>query len=82
MPEMTCGFCQSYENRRRSRCISLRNDEEEVIREDCCVSLVFRTTRIPFREEERTTTEYDVGGLNFNLNFCPECGRDLRRRSK
>ena len=75
-----CEFCESLEAWKRARRFSNRHDGYK-IKEEYNVALVIRSWT-PQKGKRRAgrLVDYRNQGIGFRLNFCPECGREIRRK--
>lgn len=72
-----CKFCEAYELARRID----RSDLGVNYRHEYTVALVTRSWKKDRGKKTASRlTNYRNKGLGYKLNYCPECGRELRRR--
>lgn len=73
-----CEFCESYKLWNE---IHSSDDEHPKIYHEYTVALVCRSwTKAKGKRRADRTTDYGHKGLGYELNFCPECGKALRRK--
>lgn len=73
MDERKCTFCEAYKYR-----LELDSLEAGLIRKHT-VALISRT-KLPDEKNFRgRITDYNARGAGFKLNYCPECGRSLKK---
>lgn len=82
MPEMTCQFCQAMEDRKQIRDFWRSKGDKETCYEFNVALVIRMWKKARGKSTASRTTDYCYRGIGYKLNFCPECGRDLRRRSK
>lgn len=76
-----CEFCDRLELEKFSR--SLDKGQKPKIYYECTVALVVRSwTKERGKRNAGRLTDYRNQGIGYKLNFCPECGKDLRRADK
>lgn len=83
MEDKTCAFCESLESRKHIRAIWKKHGDEfdKGLRDEYTVALVVHTWhKDRGKRNAGRTTDYRYRGLGYKLNFCPECGRGLKRR--
>ena len=74
MDERKCTFCEAYKYR-----LELDNSTAGLIHK-YTVALVSRAKRPGEKTFFRgRTTDYNAAGAGFKLNYCPECGRSLKK---
>ena len=75
-----CDFCDSLELHKRIRRFD-NQYERTKIKEEYTVALVIRSWT-PQKGKRRAgrSTDYRNQGIGYRLNFCPECGREIRRK--
>ena len=75
-------FCTAYINWRNVQ--EFKKNNEQYYREDAhllyeiVVALVVRKWRKGQKNHASRMTDYRYRGCGYKLNYCPECGRDLR----
>ena len=82
MTDKPCAFCEAlmeYKNIRAFFDQSLKKEHKERIYEDYTVALVIRSYVKGKKRTAGRTTDYRNQGIGYQLNFCPECGRRLKR---
>lgn len=78
--EHSCRFCDSYE---RAKQINEFNRFSDGHRHDAIYSVAFvKRYKIDGRIQNSRVTDYRYRGVGYALNFCPECGRSLRKGGK
>ena len=82
MKDERCEFCENYTFKKlhykvfRKMCLK---ENVEPTKKEFSVAIV----EIQWRNSKKNatrTTDYRHLGLGYELNFCPECGKQLRRR--
>lgn len=77
-----CKFCEALENKKRfSRYWAKRSRERPRIGYKYSVALVSRVTS-DGRITRSRELDFRNQGCGYTLNFCPECGKPLKRRNK
>ncbi len=73
MDERKCAFCEAYKYR-----IELNSSTAGLIHKltVALVSIVKRPGEKSFRGR---ITDYNASGAGYKLNYCPECGRSLKK---
>lgn len=83
MPEVDCEFCLALAGHKEAAAFWRKYDKNGIGRVKCeyNVALVIRTWD-PERGKAHAgrTTDYRHRGIGFKLNFCPECGAELKRK--
>ena len=83
--ENECVFCRELKSHQNiNDFLRDHGDESDKgIKHEYTVAIVIRTwNKDRGKRHAVRTTDYRYRGIGYKLNFCPECGRDLRRRSK
>ena len=75
-----CKFCEAMEFNRNLDTILKKNDPE--IEHRYSVAIVKRTFVKGRKGARGSSTDYRYRGCGYDLNFCPECGRDLNKKEK
>ena len=79
---MECKFCESLQRNKDIRMFmnNVRKQEgQEKIYEEYTVALVIRSFAKGKKATAGRVTEYRHMGIGYKLNYCPECGVNLRR---
>jgi len=75
-----CKFCDLYDFLKsiENECLE---DGEEKTKYDYTIALVTHSWKPSIRKKKDAgrTVRYRHNGFGYKLNFCPECGRKLRR---
>ena len=81
-----CDFCRHLENRKffvKYYNKTLKENGEPVIRCEMSVALVRRTWHKGVNKKcAGIDTDYRYRGIGYKLNYCPECGKYLRKGKK
>lgn len=73
MDERKRAFCEAYKYR-----IELNSSEAGLIHK-LTVALISRAKRPDEKAFRGRITDYNARGAGFKLNYCPECGRSLKK---
>mgnify|MGYP007022357740 CR=1 FL=1 len=73
MDERKCAFCEAYKYR-----LELNNSTAGLIHK-LTVALVSRAKRPDEKIFRGRIIDYNARGAGFKLNYCPECGRSLKK---
>ena len=79
----TCFFCESLEDQKKADRIYTQAAaaKGKDYRHEYTVALVIRSWYADKgKRRAGRTTDYRNQGIGYRLNYCPECGRYLRRR--
>lgn len=78
--EIGCEFCRAYQSWKRAEYITNRYAEiEEKNNQELNCAIVVRTwTKSKGKRNASRITDYRYRGIGYKLNFCPQCGTDLR----
>lgn len=74
-----CKFCEAMESYRRADTILKKHDPD--IENRYSVAIVKRIFRKGHKGCQGYGTDYRYRGCGYDLNFCPECGRKLTKKS-
>ena len=74
-----CKFCDAMTGNRRRDSI-LKKYEQDIERR-YSVAIVSRMFKKGHRGARGSSTDYRYRGCGYALNFCPECGRKLKRNA-
>ena len=74
-----CKFCEAMELNRKVDTITKKNYPE--IEHRYSVAIVKRTFVKGCKGARGSSTDYRYRGCGYALNFCPECGRKLTKKS-
>ena len=78
-----CGFCEHYEHDKQIDKIAdnLEKGHGRTLHHEYTVAIV---NRVWFETKKLSakSIEYRHKGFGFKLNYCPECGKPLRRTTK
>lgn len=81
-----CDFCRSLEGKKffvKYYNKKLKEIEAPKIRCEMSVAIVQRTWHEGVSKKHAgTETHYRCRGIGYKLNYCPECGKYLRKRRK
>lgn len=73
-----CKFCEAMETHRRVDTIMKKTDPDMEHRYS--VAIVRRMFFKGRKGAKGSSTDYRHQGCGYKLNFCPECGRDLKQK--
>ena len=73
-----CKFCEAMESHRKVDVIMKKH--EPAVYYQYSVAIVKRLFRKGSKGVRATNTDYRYRGCGYALNFCPECGRDLKKK--
>jgi len=74
-----CKFCEAMESKRRADTITKKHYPDQSYRYS--VAIVARKFIKGRKGPWSTSTDYRYRGCGYDLNFCPECGRTLTKKS-
>lgn len=74
-----CKFCEAMESYRRSAVILLRDEPDFEYRYS--VAIVRQLFKKGVNGCRGSSTDYRSRGCGYDLNYCPECGRNLTSKS-
>ena len=75
-----CKFCEAMESHRRVDVIMKKHDPDVSYRYS--VAIVKRIFMKGSKGARGSSTDYRYQGCGYALNFCPECGRDLKKKTE
>jgi len=70
-----CKFCEAIESHRRVDAILKKNDPDWGQRYS--VAIVARSFLKGRKGPQSTSTDYRHRGCGYDMNFCPECGKQI-----
>ena len=73
-----CKFCEAMESNHKVDVILKKHEPDVSSRYS--VAIVKRLFRKGIRGCRGSSTDYRHLGCGYALNFCPECGRDLKKK--
>lgn len=73
-----CKFCEAMETNRRIDTILKENDPDMEHRYS--VAIVKRMFFKGRKGSQGSSTDYRYRGCGYQLNFCPECGREMAKQ--
>ena len=82
MTDKPCAFCvalMEYKNIQAFFDQQRKEEHTEKIYKEYTVALVVRHWTKGNKRTAGRTTDYRNQGIGYQLNFCPECGRRLKR---
>ena len=82
--KIMCKFCESLNYEKQYARESNRNrDKEDKLKHSYNVALIRHTwTKRKGKRKACRTVDYRNQGIGYQLNYCPECGRMLKRKMK
>jgi hypothetical protein len=82
--KIMCKFCESLNYEKQYARESNRNrDKEDKLKHSYNVALITHTwTKRRGKRKACRTVDYRNQGIGYQLNYCPECGRMLKREMK
>lgn len=77
---MSCKFCEALETWKYcNKTFNKTRPKEERLKEEYTVALVSHTwSASKGKRNASRTVDYRNKGLGYKLNYCPECGKELR----
>ncbi len=76
-----CKFCKALKTHKFSARWCNKHIEGDYVYHEYTVALVNRSwTKAKGKRRASRSTDYRYQGMGFKLNYCPECGRELKRR--
>ena len=78
-----CDFCDAYRLRQDYHRKAIKREEDPLDRaykQEITVAMVIRNWFPGRKRNAGTTTDYRYRGCGYKLNYCPECGKNLKRK--
>lgn len=75
-----CQFCSSLQMYKQSARFWKKYDGDNLLHEYTVALVVRSWTKEKGKQRAGRTTDYRRQGIGFKLNYCPECGKLLRRK--
>ena len=75
-----CKFCEAMERWQKVDAFVKERDPDFEHRYS--VALVVRNFRKGRKGPKGSTTDYRYRGCGYQLNYCPECGREMKKRRR
>jgi hypothetical protein len=83
MGDKTCAFCSALAGYKEAAAFYRKYDKDGLgtVKRDYTVALVIRSwTPERGKAHAGRMTDYRNRGVGYKLNFCPECGAELKRK--
>lgn len=80
-----CIFCEEYRSHKAVNDFKRNHPEyydDGYLLYEIKVAMVTRTWRPGYKRQASRVTDYRYRGCGYALNFCPECGRELKDKKK
>lgn len=80
-----CIFCDAYRSYVSVNEFKQRHPDyydDEPLSYEIKVAMVIRHWRPGYKRQASRITDYRYQGCGYSLNFCPECGREMKDKKK
>lgn len=85
MEKKKCIFCEAYKSEKSVNDFKRNHPEyygDTPLLYEITVAMVTRHWQPGYKRQASRTTDYRYQGCGYALNFCPECGKALKKRGE